>query len=651
MKWRPILLVGLVLLVYLPALKCGYIWDDDFYVQNNRTVRELSGIWSTWFDIGVNQQYYPLVHSTFWLEYRIWGDAPMGFHAVNVLLHALGAVLLHRVLVRLQVPGAWMVAAIFALHPVQVESVAWITERKNVLSGVFYFAAALLYLRWSGDGASQRGPRSCYYLALAAFTCALLSKTVACSLPAALLLVIWWKRGVVRVGEVARLVPFFAIGAGLSLITVWAEKHSVGAVGEAWSFTPVERILMAGRAPWFYASKLVIPADLTFIYPRWQLDVGAWWQYLFPLMTVCSVVTLFLLRRRLGRGPLVALLCFGGTLFPALGFVDVFPFLYSFVADHFQYLASVGMLALLVATALKGVERLTSSTGPVPVVISVAVLAVLGTLSWRQQSAYRDLESLWRDTIDKNPDAGIAHTNLANVLAHRNEFEAAFAAYEQALALMPDLPEALVSYGGVLLTAGRPREAIEKLERALAVLPDPADRSPAGKSALRGMAHSLLGTALAVEGHLEEAWEHLNESLAREPDTAREHHSMGMIYMRWGRFAEAIEHIERALSLDPDSAEEKKMLAWLLATAPEPALRSPARALALAEEASRSALAAEDPEYYHALAAAHAANGNFDAAVATARRALQVADERGASGIAADIRRSIGLYEQRQPYH
>ena len=345
----------------MPALRGGFNWDDDAYVTNNLTLRSVHGLSQIWGQLTATPQYYPLVFTSFWLEYHLWGLNPLGYHVVNVLLHALAAMLLWRVLVRLQLPGAWLAAGIFALHPVAVESVAWVTERKNVLSAVFYFAAALAYLRWRDDGTTTTGLRATsswrslvlYLLSLALFICALFSKTVTASLPAALLLVIWWKHGRIAGRDVWPLLPFFVAGAALGLVTSWLERTHVGANGPEWALSFFDRCLIAGRALWFYAGKLFWPANLTFIYPRWQIDPGIWWQWLFPAAAIALVMILWSLRGRIGRGPLVAVLFFAGTLLPALGFANVYPMRYSFVADHFQYLASVGLIVLAAAGLTK----------------------------------------------------------------------------------------------------------------------------------------------------------------------------------------------------------------------------------------------------------------------------------------------------------
>jgi hypothetical protein len=272
-------LVVMTVAAYWPALHAGFIWNDDDYVTKNQTLRDLSGLRDIWFKIGPVPHYYPLVHTTFWLEYHVWGLNPFGYHLANVLLHALAAVLLWRVLRWLQVPGAWLGAAIFALHPVQVESVAWIAQRKNVLSAVFYLAAALTYLRFTqlkDAGVSGRRPWYFYSWALLLFVAALLSEMVAASLPAALLLIRWWKKARIRSSDFLPLVPFFLLGVASGLVTTWLEKHQVRMEAMVRYLTFPQHFLLAGRALWFYMAKLLWPSRLTFIYPYLNLNVKQW---------------------------------------------------------------------------------------------------------------------------------------------------------------------------------------------------------------------------------------------------------------------------------------------------------------------------------------------------------------------------------------
>ena len=274
------LMLCATLVAYLPALRGGLLWDDNMHVTR-ADLRSLHGLWRIWFDLGATQQYYPLLHSAFWLEHRLWGDAVLGYHLTNVVLHAASAFLVVMIVRRLSLPGAWLAGFVFALHPVCVEAVAWISEQKSTLSGVFYLAAALIYLHFD-----RTRRKSQYFAALGLFVLALMSKTVTATLPAAILVIFWWQRG--RLDwrrDVLPLVPWLAVGASAGLFTAWVEStpRLIGAQGPQYALTWLQRLLLAGRVPWFYAWKVLWPADLMFTYPHWKIDSGDLRQYLFPL--------------------------------------------------------------------------------------------------------------------------------------------------------------------------------------------------------------------------------------------------------------------------------------------------------------------------------------------------------------------------------
>jgi hypothetical protein len=333
--------------------------------------RSADGLARIWFQPGATQQYYPLLHTLFWLQYQLWGESSFGHHLLNILLHAFCALLLARILQRLDIPGAWLAAAVFALHPVHVESVAWITELKNTLM--------LIYLKFDHDRS-----RSAYLAAMGLFVLGLLSKTVTATLPAALLLIFWWKRGRLSwTRDVAPLSPFFLAGIAAGLLTAWIESEVMGARGPDFAFNLVERSLIAGRVIWFYLAKLFWPVDLVFTYPRWAISGAVWWQYMFPAAALLLVCMLWKLRHR-SRAPLAAVLYFAGTLFPVLGFVNVYPFRFSFVADHFQYLASLGVITLVSAAAAQWINRQRPRRKTAAAAACVAVVAILAGLTWRQ---------------------------------------------------------------------------------------------------------------------------------------------------------------------------------------------------------------------------------------------------------------------------
>ena len=468
----------LTALAYLPALGAGFVWDDPDYILNNPTLRSPDGLARMWTDRHALPQWYPLVHTTFWVEYQLWGTNPAGYHAVNVALHALSAIVLWRLLKRINLPGAWLAACLFAIHPVQVESVAWVTERKNVLSGLLYLLSMFAYVR-AIDLRDEAAPRDApalngYATSFAFFLGALFSKTVTATLPAALLLVIWWKAGRIRARDVGWLVPFFAVGIVLALNTAHLEQVRVGATGHEWQYADTKlgdflaRTIIAGKALWFYAWKLVWPAELAFIYERWAIDWRDPVQYAYPLAALLVIVALFLLRHRIGRGPVVAVLFFAGTLFPALGFFNVFPHRYAFVADHFQYLASIGLLALAVALVARGIRRFNF---PVRALVAMLLVLPLVVLTYAQALVYENPITLWADTVLKSPHNWMPWTNLGNTLVAQRRYSEAMPYYEKALELAPHVDDVQYNAGHLRARQGRFREAEQHFRRAVEIKP------------------------------------------------------------------------------------------------------------------------------------------------------------------------------------
>lgn len=568
-----LLLMAVVVIAYVPAIRGGYVWDDDSYVTGNAHLRTVDGLGKIWFQPNASPQYYPLVFTSFWIEFHLWELHPLGYHLINVFLHGFSAVLLWLVLRRLSVPGAWLAACLFALHPVHVESVAWITERKNVLSGVCYLSALLMYLRASAlDGQPTRNSTwwRRYIVCLLLFMAALLSKSVTCSLPAVLLLILWWKKARLTVRDLLPLVPMLAVGLAMGLQTIHTEKHHVGASGEEWSLSLVEHLLLAGRIVWFYVGKLAVPTNLTFIYPRWTIDAGIWWQYLFPLGLVAVVAALWTLRQRIGKAPLVAVLIFVGTLTPALGFFNVFPMRFSYVADHFQYLASIGpitLAAVVLVRWLRGQSVLTgrpSSARPATslgtkalAVFPGVVLVPLAVLTWRQGRIYENIETLWRDTIAKNPTAWIAENNLAHVLINEQKYAEAVPHLYAALKYNPQYPEALFSLCGALSEMSPPgddrlAEAVTRCQDGLALRPGTA------------LGHNNLCRALSKQGRHDAAVAHCQEAIRLRPQWAQSQTDLGLAFWRAKSFNEALRHLKEAVRLAPDNPQAHFNLAVAL---------------------------------------------------------------------------------------
>jgi protein O-mannosyl-transferase len=539
-----------VFLAYFPAIQGTLLWDDTSHITKPQS-QSVSGLWRIWMDLTATQQYYPLLHSAFWMEHRMWGDAVIGYHLLNILLHAAAACLVAFIARRLALPGAWLAAFVFALHPVCVEGVAWISEQKSTLSAVFYLASALVYLRFSGE----RRP-SQYFAAAGLFVLAVLTKTVTATLPAALLIVMWWKNG--RIAwrrDVRPLLPWFVFGIAAGIFTAWVEWKFIGARGAEFQLTFLERTLLAGRIVWFYAAKIAWPFDLIFTYPHWQIDEHEWWQYLFPVALVAALTGLCFLARR-NRGPLAAALFFLGTLVPVLGFLNVYPFRFSYVADHFQYLASLGIIIPASSGLVLLLRRFPSFGKFVP----AALVTLLGILSWRQSGIYTDQETLYRATLARNPNSWMAHHNLAKALAEKpGQLQEVIEEYRASLRIYPDFAETHNNLGNALAQIpGRLDEARNELEISLRLNPDYAN------------GHYNLGNVLSrIPGKLPEAVEEYQAAIRLQPDFAEAHHNLAIALSQIpGRLPDAIREYQAALAIDPAMAEAHNNLCRALSTMP-----------------------------------------------------------------------------------
>ena len=631
--WLWLLLLLAAFCAYAPALRGGLLWDDDAHVTKP-ALQSLAGLGRIWFELGATQQYYPILHSAFWLEHRWWGDATLGYHVVNVLLHVAAALLLVRILQRLSIPGAWLAAFVFTLHPVQVESVAWITELKNVLSTVFYLSAALSYLRFDETRRTRH-----YWGALAFFACALLTKSVTATLPAALLVVFWWKRGRLDLRrDIAPLLPWLVFGATTGLFTAWVERKYIGAEGADYALNLLQRTLLAGRVVWFYAGKLLWPADQSFIYPRWDIDPTAVWSYVFPLAAAGLIFAAWRLRQRM-RGPLAGLLFFGGTLVPVLGFFNVYPFRYSYVADHFQYLACLGLIVLGAAAVAQATARLGTATR---VVGAAALVLMLCAATAKLAANYRDNRHLFESVLALNPRCWMAHGNLGDELAQTGEADAAAAQFTEALRLNPDYYGASNNLGHLLLQQRRVADALPYFENALRMHPKFLEArvnlshalllsgrlNEAANHAMIALINSPASAAAEVcvadvqqmTGHLASAIGHYQRALALDPKSFDAHANLGFALLAKGDFTTSIDHSTTALRLDPKSAVAHNNLGNALLSLEK---------LAAAADQFQSALAL-DPNYAEAhqnLAVALRRNGQTAAAITHAEAALRLRPE------------------------
>lgn len=537
---RTALLVLLTIAAYLPAMHGGFIWDDDVYVTNNPLLTAPDGLRRIWFSFDSPSQYFPLVYTTFRIERALWGLNPLGYHLVNLVLHIANALFVWRLLVRLSIPGAWLAAGIFALHPVQVESVAWITERKNVLMGIFFLLTLLVWITFLDEQTKRRW--RFYVLALALCALALFSKATACTLPAALLLILWLQKKPITRERLVQIIPFASLGLLMGLVVVWWERYHQGTRGAQFAVGLLERSLRASHSVWFYVGKLIWPSKLIFIYPRWNVVSADPLAYGWLIAAIGGGVMIYFSRRYIGRGVEVAVAFYLATLSPLLGFIMLYTFRYTFVADHYQYMASIGLIALAAATLSKFAARWRIAA-PIEVASAALLFLLLGSLTWRQAHAYQNLETLWNDTLTKNPTCWMAHNNLGVILNKQHRFEEAKAHFETARALNPTDAESEGNIGAALLDQGDLEEA--KAHLLVAVRLDPSLAEP----------HNNLGILLAAEGRLDEAIEHYRRCLELNPGQAEAHNNLGSAFLRQGRLEEAIVEYRKSLEIERGAPE------------------------------------------------------------------------------------------------
>lgn len=692
------LLAALSFVAYAPAIRGGFVWDDDYYVHENPTLQSAAGLQKIWFDLFrdprdyILPQYYPLTHASFWIEHRLWGLNPAGYHVTNVVLHVASALLAWLILRRLHVPGAWLAATVFALHPVHVESVAWISERKNVLSLALMLASLYTWLRFSGlvSGPDKPGailalpddPRRLYALGTVLFVLALFAKTTAAVLPACVLLLTWWKRG--RLSwkqDVVPMLPLFVVGLGFARLTSWLEVHRVGASGPDWVYAPtpigqfLAETLIAGRGLWFYVGKLVWPHPLMFNYPRVLPVLSDPLQWLFPVAALGMLAALYLGRHALGRGPITAASWFVGVSLPALGYFAVLPHKYSFVADHFVYAASLGLIALFAA----GVVTLWKSLRWAPLgglVLVAALLFVLTGMSYRQARSFVDEETLWRDTLTKNPASWIAANNLGVILLERGDLDGADELFARVLELKPDHVEVRLNIG--LLNekrGGKLSDSVEWYRDAVRLEPRYAPAWHRLGLAYQKTARQLRAQAAEMTGwdrwfrahrlraraeqYLEAALTSYRNALTGDPRYLPTLLQLASALMENGRFPDAIPVLQRTLvvsdrnpqarsnlaySLDVVGRPEEAVALWdeLLRENPEDVRALNLLGLSLARRAQWSAAAAQfektvriDPRFvegHYNLGLARFEYGDRDGAVASLRRALELDPDYAAAG-------------------
>jgi tetratricopeptide (TPR) repeat protein len=664
---RPWLLALALMLItvaaYAPVWHAGFIWDDKELLIDNRMVKASDGLYRFWFTTEA-PDYYPLTWSLCWLEWRAWGASAAGYHAVNLLLHSLNVVLLWLVLRRLQIPGAWLAALVFAIHPVNVATVGWVSEQKTTLSMLLYAATILLYLRFDDE---QRW--RWYGLSLAAFLLALLSKSAVVMLPFVLLGCVWWRRGSLGTKDLMRSLPFLACSLILGRVTVWFQYHQAmgGHTIRADDF--LSRLVAAGCVPWFYLGKALLPINLTVVYPQWHMDASRWISYI-PGMALVGCFALFWWKRKAwGRPWLFGLGYFVVTLFPVLGFLDQNFYRYSLVADHWQYYSIVGVIALAIGAAVTLCRRMGRWGRDVGALASVALLVTLGVATWSRARVYADSQTLWQDNVAKNPGASVARCSLGVVLSQSGRLQEAIIQLEQALRIQPDYADAHNDLGMALAQTGKIEEAIGHYEQALRIEPDNAKahynlglalqqkgrvREAIGhyEQALQidqqfAEVYNNLGVALAQAGKLNDAIGQYEQAVQIRPDYAEAHCNLGNLLLQTGNLEEGIAHLEQAVRLKPDYAEAHSNLGLALAQTGQTE-----RAIAHFVQALRI-----QPDYADAhnnLGVALLQLGRVQEAIGHFEQALRIkpdyAEAHCALGIALEqagrVREAIGHYER-----
>ncbi len=696
-------MAAVTLMAYYPALNGGFVWDDDAWTTSLTPLTHgLAGLKEIWLTPTSLQQYYPLTGTSFWLDHEYWGWWTLPYHVENVLLHVLSAILLWRLLQRLAIPGARLAALIFALHPMMVESVAWITERKNVLSMPFFLGALLAYASythyWKEAAMPERRSRRAYWLALVLFLAALFAKATAFVFPPALLLLCWWKHGSLRWKEdVLPTLPLFVLALALSAEVNWLEKHHVGAVGADFAHSFTQRLLIAGRAFWFYPSKLLWPANLCFIYPQWKVDSSDPEQWLWPVAMAAALILPWCWRERIGRGPVIAIWFYAGAIFPSLGFMDVYALRFLDVWDHWSYLPSLSLLILGVSLLVRWTARFSRLKQGI---CSIALLSLLGFLTSQQAAQFQSMEKLWLTTLEKNPDCWLAHHNLGLDLEINGRLEEAVLHYEKALAIRPDHAEFHNDLGTAFTQQGQIDKALPHYRKALELEPENAQFHSNLASLLVQMGqlteasdhfkkavalrpsfvefHKDLASTLLKMGHTDEALAEYRAAVVAKPDDAEAQVSLGNLYIKLKQAGLAAEHYRKAIEIRPDDAEAHnnlgwalqksgqmreaiaqyysavradpkfllahKNLAWIQATAPDAALRDSASALLHAQDAAELD-GSHDATVLITLAAAQAENGSFVGAIATAKKALILAHSQNNSTLSKAIDAQIKIYE------
>jgi tetratricopeptide (TPR) repeat protein len=599
----PLLLAVLTFAAYWPVTRAGFIWDDDDYLVNHPIYTSPEAMREIWLVPRATPQFYPVVFTSFYIERKLWDLNPLGYHLFNVALHAGSAILLWRILKRLKVPGAEFAAAVFAVHPLMVETVAWVTERKNTYSMFFFLVALLTFWRFAfgkarAEGESMEGEPTryewgWYAVSLVAFVLAMLSKTVACSLGPVLVLLVWWKGP--RLGRFLATIAYWVLGAAGGLYTAYLEVGQVGAQGKWWSLTFDERFLVASRAIWFYVGKLLLPIQLNFFYNRWTIDRTQGWQWLYVVGVGIALLVLFMVRKYAGWGPLVAAIAFIAMLFPALGFFPIYPQIFSWVADHFAYMGTLAFIPAVCAGLTVATRKWLPGMETVQVGIAAALVAVLAGATFFSAQRFESLETLWKsvlltdpdhphwnalsgmsgvyhrkavaemdvgnrdaamvfneqaklfdeESLKVRPDYGLAYNNLAGYHMFRGEWDKALPLALKASELDPSDARIDLTIGHIYSHLGQPGKAAAAFERAVKIRPRMADY------------RVKMARALLAAGNEGLAKQYMQSALHLDAGNSDAHVLQGFLYNKAGDLPNALAEYRAALQSDPKNNEAR----------------------------------------------------------------------------------------------
>jgi len=528
---------GLIVLLgfwaFSPALRGEWLFDDIQAVLMNASVHRATGLWKIWF-APLGPDYFPLKDTVQWFQWHLWGKNTLGYHLTNVVLHILSALLLWRLLARLGVRLAWLGGLLFVVHPLTVESVAWICELKNTLSLPLLLMAMLAYLHYD-----RHGDRISYLRSVAAFIAAMLSKSSVVMFPVIILLYAWWHHGRVRLVDWKRSAIFFGISLVIGVVTMFLQQTVPPGQDPIVSLDPLSRLLCAGLSVAFYLSKCFWPANLTVVYFRWDVQAERPWELFFLLLLALLLVWLVTRRTAWSRNTLFGFLFFLINLVPVLGFIRMTWMRYTWVADHLVYLPMIGLAGLVAAAVSNLYDRYAHKRFFISALVALVVLA----MAWQSHSYAKLFQKsvvLWRDNLRLNPQSSLGYNNLAVTLAGHGQPEEAIQWIRLGLKVQPGQSLAYVNWGTSLMELGRIPDAIAVYQVALALRPDDP------------LAHYQLGTALMQSGQIDQAIEQYRLVIALLPDDVEAHTNLTDAYIETGRLADAIEEGQRAVAIDPD---------------------------------------------------------------------------------------------------